>query len=222
MSSILLAIEDEIAAAIEALPEFASVPVLAADRGDIESNINEAVNQVGQWVVVAIDKVSVVHPDVPGPRFDLIRISVVVGERPATRPADGKPAVELAEIILSLLHHMSLDSTGQAVMADTEAMTYLAEGGLVQWALTLVSTATGPATPTTVADITRGTSGSDTTLTCATGGAAIFYTTDGRFPSPRVGTRYTAPFPTPSAGTRLRAIAYLAGYLRSPDLNHTF
>lgn len=222
MASLILAIEDEVVAAIEAAPEFAGIPVLAADRGDIESNVDEAVNRVGQFVVVVVEKMQVIHPDIPGPRYELIRISVVVGERPATRPSGGKPSVELAEIIMGLVHHLDLDVTGQTVMADTEALTYLAQEGLVQWSLTFVTTASAPISVSQVAEITRGTSGSNTTLTCATGGAAIFYTVDGRFPSPQVGTRYAAPFPTPSAGTRLRALAYLAGYKRSPELDHTF
>jgi hypothetical protein len=222
MASLILAIEDEVVAAIEAAPEFVDIPVLAADRGDLESNINEALNRIGQFVVVVVEKMQVVHPNLPGPRYEMIRISVVVGERPALRPEGGKPAVELAEIILGLVHHLDLDVTGQVVAADTEAMTYLAQEGVVQWSLAFITTASAPITVPAVADITRGTSGSDTTLSCATGGAAIFYTTDGRFPSPRVGTRYTAPFPTPSAGTRLRALAWLAGYKRSLPIDHTF
>lgn len=48
------------------------------------------------------------------------------------------------------------------------------------------------------------------TLTCATAGASIYYTTDGRFPSPDSGTLYAAPFVAPAAGTFVRACAYSA------------
>lgn len=46
------------------------------------------------------------------------------------------------------------------------------------------------------------------TLTCATAGASIRYTTDGGYPSPADGTLYTAPITGLAAGTIVRAAAY--------------
>jgi hypothetical protein len=48
------------------------------------------------------------------------------------------------------------------------------------------------------------------TLTCATAGAAIRYTTDGSYPSPSK-TLYTAPIAGLAAGTIVRAAAYATG-----------
>jgi hypothetical protein len=45
------------------------------------------------------------------------------------------------------------------------------------------------------------------TLTCATAGASIRYTTDGSYPSPAK-TLYAAPIAMPAAGTIVRAAAY--------------
>ena len=49
------------------------------------------------------------------------------------------------------------------------------------------------------------------TITTATAGAAIYYTTDGSAPSPTNGTLYTVPIPIQTTAT-VRAAAYLTGY----------
>jgi hypothetical protein len=61
------------------------------------------------------------------------------------------------------------------------------------------------------------------TLTCATPGAAIFYTTDGKQPSPlgASSTLYTAPIGIASAAT-LKARAWLAGYTASSTLTASY
>jgi hypothetical protein len=60
------------------------------------------------------------------------------------------------------------------------------------------------------------------TLTCATAGAAVFYTLDGKNPMPRGSTAvlYTAPF-TPGSGLTLKARSFLAGYLNSQTAQQT-
>ena len=55
------------------------------------------------------------------------------------------------------------------------------------------------------------------TLTCATEGASIYYTTDESYPAPgREGsTLYVAPIAIPESGISVRAAAYLTGYIAS-------
>lgn len=55
------------------------------------------------------------------------------------------------------------------------------------------------------------TNSSNLTLTCATAGASIYYTTDGSYPEPENGTLYSAPFAMPDTGTLVRAAAYKTG-----------
>lgn len=222
MASLILQIEDEVADLLRADPVFAAIDVFAADRGDITSLIETAIGQAGQAVVVMIERGQVADPDVPGPRFDPLTVKIVVTEMTGMRPAAGYAAAELAEVALGLVHAAEIASSGAAIYADKTALTFHAAEGLIQWTCSLVIAATAPVTVPAAAAVTRGTSGGNATLACATAGAAIFYTVDGRYPSPRVGTLYTAPFPTPSAGTRLRARAWLAGYLASETIDYTY
>jgi lysophospholipase L1-like esterase len=53
------------------------------------------------------------------------------------------------------------------------------------------------------------------TISCATSGASVRYTTDGSTPTPTNGTLYSGPI-TVSTTITLKAIAYKAGYLDSP------
>ncbi|HLX63332.1 MAG TPA: C25 family cysteine peptidase [Planctomycetota bacterium] len=59
------------------------------------------------------------------------------------------------------------------------------------------------------------------TISSATPGASIRYTTDGTKPSPTVGTLYTAPIPV-SATTAVRAMAYAPGMLPTNVDTHTY
>jgi hypothetical protein len=58
-------------------------------------------------------------------------------------------------------------------------------------------------------------------ITSATGGANIYYTTNGSVPSPANGTLYSGPV-TVSGTTLLRAGAFLSGYLSSASVTHTY
>ncbi len=60
-----------------------------------------------------------------------------------------------------------------------------------------------------------------TTITCATPGATIYYTTDGTVPSSTNGHLYTGPFEVPG-NTTVAAIAYCTGYYDSDIAYSTF
>ncbi len=60
-----------------------------------------------------------------------------------------------------------------------------------------------------------------TTITCATPGATIYYTTDGTVPSSTNGHLYTGPFEVPG-NTTVAAIAYCTGYYDSDVASSTF
>ena len=61
----------------------------------------------------------------------------------------------------------------------------------------------------------------DVSISTATAGAAIYYTTDGSVPTPDTGTLYTAPIPI-STTTVLRAAAYKDGYIATAADTQTY
>jgi hypothetical protein len=56
-----------------------------------------------------------------------------------------------------------------------------------------------------------GATGDTIILACETAGAAIYYTTDGTYPTPTNGTLYSDPFAAPAVGTTIRAAGYKTG-----------
>jgi hypothetical protein len=228
MSSILSQLQQQCADRLQSDPAFADVRVLTERIADIESEIERALGplneQGGRTGLVAIlltPTANVNFDNVFGPFFDDIKIVVRIIENvPINQdPNSGTnlPAADAAEKICSLLHHFQPDSANGPVLAQNPAIslgndpnhlsydcTFRTSGGLTA----VLPQAAMPAF-TNAAGVYA--------LTCATAGAAIFYTLDASNPSPRNGTLYTAPF-TPGTGLTLKARAFLAGYLISDPL----
>jgi Chitobiase/beta-hexosaminidase C-terminal domain len=223
--SLLATLQQQCADRLQSDPLFANVPVLTERIADIESEVARALGplngQSGKTGLVAIlltPTANVNFENVFGPFFDDIKIVVRVIENvPVNQdPATGTnvAAADAAEKICSLLHHFQPDSASGPITAQKPSIAlgndprnlsydchFKASGGL---------TTIPPQAATPAININSGAY----TLTCATAGAAMFYTLDGSSPMPRNGTLYTAPF-TPATGQILDVRAFLAGYLIS-------
>ncbi len=225
MSSVLTQLQQQCADRIQSDPAFADVCVLTEHIADIESEIQRALGplneQGGKTGLVAIlltPTASVNFENVFGPFFDEIKIAVRVIENvPINQDPDSGtnlPAAEAAETICGLLHHFQPDSANGPVVAQRPAITlgndpnYLSYDCLFQTSGGLTTVLPQAATPV-ITD-----TGGSVSITCATAGAAVFYTLDGSNASPRNGTLYTTPF-VPATGLTLNARAWLAGYLAS-------
>ncbi len=228
MSSILSQLQQQCSDRLQSDPAFADVRVLTERIADIESEIerglgplNEQGGKNGLVAILLTPTASVNFENVFGPFFDEIKIVVRLIENvPVNQDPDtgtNFPAADAAEKICSLLHHFQPDSANGPVLAQKPAITlgndpmhlsydchFATSGGLA----TILPQAAAPAFSVT--------SGAYS-LTCATAGAAVFYTLDASNPSPRNGTLYIAPF-TPATGRTLKARAFLAGYLISDPL----
>jgi hypothetical protein len=229
--SILSSIQQQCADRLAADTAFAFVPVLTERIADIQSEIARALGplngQSGKTGLVAIiltPTADVNHENVFGPFFDDIKIAVRIIENvPVNQdPNTGTnlAAADAAEKICGLLHLFQPASATGPITArrpsialgnDPNNLSYDCHfktcGGLTtvppQAAMPVITSNTG-----------------QVTITCATTGAAVFYTLDGSNSSPRNGTLYTAPF-TPGTGLILKARAWLAGYLASETTTFT-
>lgn len=229
--SLIETIQQEVADQIAADGFFLNIPVLVESLGDAASQIERALGpangqggKIGAVVVVTTPTANVSWPEVGGPFFDEIPIAVLVSVNPVTNndpeAGTGASALAICEEVCSMLHQFYPQSANGPIIAERPTIMRAPNGGdgeaIIQY-LCRFKTLGGiqnvlPQVATPVSHFVSG----EYTLTCATAGAAIFYTTDGSNPNPRTGTLYTAPFV--SAGQTIHAKAWLAGYLASPSL----
>lgn len=215
----LLELQQEIADKLMADPFFADVTIVTQKSKDLQSEIDQAIARLGIAGLVVTPDAEVTNGNLPGPRLDPIRLILRFGETPTLNTA-GPRALACAEAAVALLHQWTPDLLGapliakRITLADPDEST---TGHDVE-----LSAAGGLTLEIPELELTADVSGDPVTFACATPGAAIFYTLDGKNPAPRNGTLYTAPLDRPAAGTRLKARAYLAGYLPSPVSNTLF
>jgi hypothetical protein len=217
MSSALLQLELEIKDRLEEMPFFAPFTVLVEPRKNIVSEIQSRIGKLKTLIAPKVVGADDDHPNISGVYFDAIRISVGIFQNPILKGDHADP-FEIAEEIHKALKNWTPVSLANAInpakpgiepIADDTlnivSCNFAARGGFV---------GAVPAVTTPVITIT-GTPG--TVLTCATVGAAMFYTLDNSNPSPRAGT-YAAPgtdLGVLAPGSTLKVRAFLAGYLHS-------
>jgi len=231
MSSFLAQLQQQCADRLLSDPLFANVPVLTERIKDIGSEIDRALGPLnerggrnGLVAVLLTPTANVNFENVFGPFFDEIKIVVRVIENvPVNQDPDtgsNIPAAELAERVCALLHHFQPDNAAGPVIAQKPALALANDPNNLSYDC-LFKTSGGLTTvlPQVAAPVITNIAG-HITITCATAGAAIFYTLDGSNASPRNGTLYAAPF-TPGAGLTLNARAWLAGYLASNNATQT-
>ena len=225
MSSVLSQLQQECADRLQSDPLFANVPVLTERIKDIESEIERALGplneQGGKTGLVAIlltPTANVNFENVFGPFFDEVRIvarvveNVPINQDPNT--GTNIAAAELAEKICALLHHFQPDSATGPVVAQKPAIALANDPNHLSYDCHFRTSGGLTAALPQVAEPGIAANSGVYALSSTTAGAAIFYTLDGSNPSPRNGTLYTAPF-LPATGLKLKARAWLAGYLAS-------
>jgi hypothetical protein len=193
------------------------------------SVVNARGGKAGACIIVEMPTIAVPEPNVPGPR-GLITQAFTVFEHPtlnATSVGTGMNAEAIAIAVLQLFHHfVDFGVTGAFVASGPAIMPDLSLDGLVGYQV-LLQTALGlqkvakVATP--VVTPSSGSHNQQLTLTCATAGAAIWYTVDGSYPASNApgATRYTAPF-SPAAACTLRFAAEFSGLQQSDIYQATF
>jgi hypothetical protein len=206
-------------------PFFANIPVLVEQPRDVGFELLRSTAAAGTYAVVRVPLASVVAPTAPGPYFDPVEIAVRVCENVPV--SAGPHALEVAETALALLHLYRPTTVNEVITAAPNALKAITAPDVVAYEIQVRTQAgAGYAVPQLSAPgVTAAGSASPQVvgLSSAQAGAAIFYTLDGSQPAPRGATSilYTGPF-TISAPGLLRARAWLAGFVASPEAQMNF
>ena len=226
MSSIRKPLQLDCEARLKADPYFDDIAIILQRKGVTEKDIERLLNvqkgrggKVGACVLVLIPGADAIDPDLPGPRLGLVQSFVVLVHPTinAGSTGTGKDAEDIAERVLQLFHQVHFGYGAVLVGGQAAIQVNDTFDGLVGQQVNL-ETYGGPialakvAVPAITASAT--TAPATVTITCATAGAAIRYTTDGSLPTPTNGTDYTAPFAQATAAT-IRATATKLGALQS-------
>lgn len=215
MASFFHTLQQEIADRLADDPFFQDIPVLWELKHDVANEVDRVTGTIGAGVIVVTPTASVENPNLPSPYYGDIGVVVQVYSDPVIASALPR-AMEIAEVVSSLLHHWQPASIGAPLLADKPTIVPAqtdnpgTDGRDVRFTCAGGKSFDVPqvATPVITED-----SGS-VSIACATAGAVIFYRVDGRRPVPRTGTRYTGAF-TPEAGSTVVAAAWFPGMLTS-------
>jgi len=170
----------------------------------------EADGKAGLLVIVMMSEGEVPSPNGPGPALELVQVLRVIENPMINEGTDGTGLTveEVATNVLSALHHWTNDGRQSLYPAKTALKEVNLANGIgydVSFKRLLqITPRTAVARPVlAIADPSM-------TITCATSGASIYYTTDGSFPSPLSGTLYSGAVDIGSldAGTVIRAAAF--------------
>ena len=187
--SVLKSIQQTVHDRLVADPFFTNIPVITENIGDIENAIQTAIAKLGVCAIVVTPTATTSFPDTLSPYFDNIRIIVRVVEKVLlNRSAHGtnKSASDVAEMVAALLHNYEPTGVSENLFLDNPSITIANSGatGLLSYDVRLKTAAgfelTIDKVATPVIDLAAGTM----RLSCATPGAAIWYTTDGSSPTP--------------------------------------
>ena len=219
-TNILDRIQDDVFAVLKYAPAFAEANVIKADDGDIEAKVARAIatleggrGKIGLAMVVLQTEVVESAANLPGPTLG-IQQEIQVIEHPLMNRGATGTGVRCSAAALTVLGALHLHCVGDLLLfAEKDPVKpFKVKPGFVSHVVTLKVRNAGLDPVEKPADVAASISGTDATLTCATSGAAIWFTADGSYPAPdnEEATQYSAPF-TVELGTWIRAAAYKTG-----------
>lgn len=226
--SLALTLQKDIADFLDAHSEFTYVPIIRefadVEAGDallddyVDQHLRGDIPKAGKFglcCIVSTPASTLTAPNAPGPVQDLVCIVQVVeniANNMSSTVGTQIRADSLAETIARLLHLWSHDGTHELVVTESVQDREL-EGTLRGWLVTVRSAANALNAYTAAAEPVLSIADDTLTITEATSGASVYYTTDGSFPNASNGTLYESPVDVAElpAGTLIRAAAFKTG-----------
>lgn len=216
--AILDTIQADVLAVLKNLPALTGANILTDANGDLDSRVDRLLGiqaagsggKRGLAVIVLAPEVDAPEENLPGPPM-LLKLDVQILEHVQTNRGPAGTGITSSQAALMALSALHLRMSGPlALYAAPKAIQPLPVlDGLVSHSVTL-QCRTGGVLPAKVASVHPSEADDVITLTCATEGAAIYYTTDGTYPTPTNGTLYEEPLVGVTVGTYFRAAAYKA------------
>lgn len=221
-------LQADVLAVLKNCPELADANILPEDEGDMEKAILQTLGAVsggstgkgGLVIVVMLPEVTEAEPNLPGPPMEL-SVEIQVIEAPKINRSATGTGIRSSVAAVRTLASLQLRGLGNyALRPDAKPLQPVrVKPGYLSHTVKLLVSNVGIDPPAKPAGVTATwLSGPGTLqLTCATPGAAIWYTDDGSFPAPTNPTAslYEAAIAGPSQDTIYRAAAYLAGQVPS-------
>jgi hypothetical protein len=225
MASLLVQLEAEIAAMLQADPYFSDIDVHVDPQKNIVAEVQNKISQLRFLVAPLVSSAGVSNPDEPGPVFEPVNIIVAVFGNPTYKltaqwQSSPKNEREIAEKVHSVLHLAKPSSMPTPLYSAKNAIEQIADKTLNIYNCNFASEGQLIYQLPQAAVVTKTLNAGHYSFACATAGAAVFYTADGTWPSPRNGSLYTAPVIF-DAGTTVKARAWIWGYLPSDVLTFT-
>lgn len=219
MSSIRRTQRQEWQEHLQALEFFNDITILADDQHDIENEYERAIGEISvignkSGIVVVLFTVPA-KPDGKdqfGPVIQCYHVAHVVENVPVNRGdhGTGKTREEVVEKIIEATHAVFQPTTARSpFMLDDQGIEPVQD--MPSENVSFLCASNFEANLTAVATPVLTNAGGDVTMTCATPGAAIFYTTDGTRPTP-FSTLYVD---TITLSGTIKARAFLAGHFHS-------
>ncbi len=215
-------IRESVKALTEADPYFADIEIISERLKDIDSKLEQTLSIIGGLAIVLVTPtLGKVLANVPGANFEQITIVGRVLENLNLNDT-GKEALDVAIYMHALWSQLKPDQL-TATLKPLEPSIRL--GNDPKYLAYDVAFSTEGGTRIEIPQLAAPDLANDAgeiTITHGTPGAAIFRTLNGTPPVPRnpAAQLVQAPF-TPGAGVAIRARAWLAGYLPSPEVRLT-
>lgn len=213
---------------------FSNIPVVSINEKDIQNRVDEFLAKVGVGVVLGTPWLGRPNADINTGGgvvyFEGITLMATVFEAVTVNRGTGgtgKQGPDVAETVAATLHGYKPQQVAEAMYCSDgprlqphkTLLVYnvrLATRGGVKLTAPIIAQVVTPV----ISSVPSGGS-STVTISCATNYAFVWYTADGSAPAPvdagdNPRAPYTAPFAVPT-GTKVRAKAFLPGYLASPE-----